>query len=389
MTDPTVLPLNRALSVPGHYESLWLLTRRLMWANALTPVQVARYFARAEEVRRWVKHPRLAHIDVGAMAPYFGRSPAQQQALSPERFELGLRVSSPAPTKLCPDCAELGYHSVFHEQQWIDVCPIHHRALIQHCQTCHRTINRRSVQRFGESPQALPCGHLWTLANLTKPPPIDPTPLRQLALSAARLRSRGGGERWLVVWLGHNMTLERSTSGQIEAHRLLITLCNNGASDRQVHTDAQRLRVTTAKDTQNAAWLEHLIDQRMHVVAALCEYQAREPACMHRMDNVVHMIRDQSLEGLLFILRRFLWARSLNDGSTSMLSQLPDASLAVIACALLQKYVHSNRQRQHYSYPRHRCVENIAATCGRPLGVVCLTANDCRVYWLLPSGDCR
>ena len=81
MADPAMLPLNPALSVVGHYESLWLLIRRLMWVNALTPVQIVRHFDRADAVKQGIKHPRLAHIDIAAMAPFLGRSLAEQLAL--------------------------------------------------------------------------------------------------------------------------------------------------------------------------------------------------------------------------------------------------------------------------------------------------------------------
>jgi len=84
-------------------------------------------------------------------------------------------------------------------------------------------------------------------------------------------------------------------------------------------------------------------------------------------------------------MQTLLWGRDLAAGMATRVT-LPEHALKVLTCALLQKYSYASRKRQSLDYPPHRCLTDLAAVCGQPLGIVRLTASDCQVYWVRPSG---
>ena len=43
---------------------------------------------------------------------------------------------SKGPSKHCPKCASIGYHSNFFELEWVIRCPIHNKTLVNYCPQC-------------------------------------------------------------------------------------------------------------------------------------------------------------------------------------------------------------------------------------------------------------
>jgi hypothetical protein len=68
----------------------------------------------------------------------------------------------------CPDCIEYGYHSIFHQVNFIQSCPFHSTILINECPDCKRQISYILSDKYTSSPFVCQCGHSYINIKLFK-----------------------------------------------------------------------------------------------------------------------------------------------------------------------------------------------------------------------------
>lgn len=150
---------------PAPFESAWSVFAKLMALNGLKPSQLARLIAfdgYAPPITNSLRFRNSSWIDIDR----FGAA----LEINPERLrlafldQLGFNIQETYESKnnggirFCSDCLKNGYHCVFFELGFIDVCPWHHKKLEVACFLCLQAIlhsglkNSKSAYRQVDQP---------------------------------------------------------------------------------------------------------------------------------------------------------------------------------------------------------------------------------------------
>ena len=141
----------------------------------------------------------VTHLRTEPLDPYEGVGPAEVDVKAVARL-LGVTqrsvrtgmdmVASASSTWLryCPRCMSLGYHSVLHQRERHDRCPIHHLPLLTACSHC----GRKSAWWFDAQLLDAPfrCRHCRRYYGLNSGLPrlcVSLTPERRIAVTRAAL----------------------------------------------------------------------------------------------------------------------------------------------------------------------------------------------------------
>lgn len=198
-----------------------MLARRFMAKNKLRPQEFWAIFARdSQRTSGAIWH----EFDYEAFAPYVGHSSESILYTFPDRWEFDPNRPVQRVTRYCPECATVGYHSVFHEVSWLANCVIHGVPLLNRCSTCRRDVSQLPPRVWGAGPKMFPCGHEWTRADLHSPERPDLRAMWLLADWLLRVSSRNSEERWYAVALGPSDSLDSLYAGYSPIADLVTTL---------------------------------------------------------------------------------------------------------------------------------------------------------------------
>jgi len=132
------------------YESAYSLLSKYTYLNGLRTPVIAREFIRQKLVRDKKKYDysnfsliQATHLDKGKMAAAF-RIPeaAINDAFVPNEINPAT-IPMAEHLRFCPTCLKIGYHSIAHQFEVVQMCPIHNRRIQSHCLKCECRVQYR------------------------------------------------------------------------------------------------------------------------------------------------------------------------------------------------------------------------------------------------------
>lgn len=382
----SVLPLNTIECNQGLCESIWLLTRRFMAANDLTPIELLSRFpsrrstSRANEFRHVYER-----LDLTALAPYLGHTEAGLRALLPANFEIGRPHHFLGSVKVCLACAKMGYHSVLHEVQWIDHCPIHGLRLIESCPTCGRRMVHTSSKRLGETAITFPCGHRWTSAVVNHSPEIDATNIRRLVARIRRVRSRYAGEHWLGISLGR-----RSCAQDAGFHELKTLLADITGSHRPIQLSVHgsgpsRGRVfACTRRSIRSDWFQSSLQQLSSFADSIFRTNHPRVDLAYQAKDAISLISRIGQRGLVYAVQERVCGLDIASGQHVQLS-IDDLTVKLLAAVFLFKHLHVPTTHSFDPGDEWSYLQSAIRVSARPLGILHVAAGRQTFYWLSVS----
>ena len=373
------LPLNAVPSAPGNYESLWLLMRRLMLANDLRPHELQNVFPTRSQLSR---HRRCSDVycrfDLAAMAPYLGHSAQSIARIVPRALEIGGRAASLSPVRLCPACAEVGYHSALHEVRWLKDCPLHLRPLIHRCLQCNAWLGHTSLMRLGETPYTLHCGHAWTQADIRRPPDISAVPNGNLIRWLRRFGGARHGERWYLLALGSEHSRR---VGGYDHYAVVRRLLGIGGYSSRVHKSRSRSpdRLTCQPLTCGAQGFDAMLERFAHL-SCRDAYENGRFDLQHLWRELRSMLSSYGQKRLCEVLRRHLHATDFTTGRKAVL-ELDEQALAMVTAAFLQNLFDARRAFGIDESDTLLTLRRMVTIAPEPLGLLCQTSEQTTIYY--------
>lgn len=388
-----LLKLNQVTTRPELYESLWVLVRRLMTANELRPHELMQRFA--VEHGQDTEQPRFPHVyerlDLRALAPYLGLTPMSVKCTLPMRFEFARPMRPLGPLKYCPTCAEVGYHSVLHEVQWLDRCPIHEEYLLAHCDQCGRRLSHTTSKRLGQTPLTFPCGHAWTRADISHPPDIASQTIKPVAAWVRRLHAVNTGERWYAVALGRGHAL---TADDEDFRELLDLFAAIGDFPTALRDSLRLPRYAATRPVCSA-----FADLRTDWFDSALQRAGRYACILDRTDYDVSYMGDHRSEAVVSFRRlgkdAFLRAIRLSveylDLRTRRIAvrRTNRRITELLAHAFLAKHLLANTVNGADPYDTGAYLRMAMRMTGQPLGLLRETGSGVRFYWTPLAADYR
>lgn len=140
---------------PAPFESAWSIFAKLQALNAMSPSRIRSMVAgpTREDAKgslldfrdsSWIDFDRFSNT-IGINENRLRTAFLDQIGFSYggsvfyQRYEPGI--------KLCQDCLEKGYHSVFFELGFVDICPWHFKELDVPCNSCHTTVFSSGIKK--------------------------------------------------------------------------------------------------------------------------------------------------------------------------------------------------------------------------------------------------
>lgn len=375
------LRYNVASTRPELLESLWVLSRRFMALNVLTPLEFTRLFRRDPPMRPSALRASTVYdrIDLDKMAPWIGHTRRSVVALMPDVFEFSKPLLRLGPVKLCPECAEQGYHSVLHEVQWLEYCPIHRRRLSEHCFDCGRRLMHVTRFRLGESPNQLPCGHRWTSANVRSPPQLDASECFRLGTWLRRLHTRGGDEQWLALALGQSGSL---VAGDEDFRELLELFSGMAGFSRLVQRPLIRslgLKKWT-RPSLPQDWFERFLAEAGRYAAELYESEWRSVYLAFQLRDAVKLLQGFGKRKLVSVVRNSLQIVDLRS-RTFVRIDLQPADIELIAATFLRKHLFLNTQGEPSEMDAWQYLRRAMRFSAQPLGLLRRNSGESDLYW--------
>ncbi len=384
-TRSRLQPLNPVATRPELYESLWILARRLMAANELRPHEFLKHFARPRSTCRqsvfWNVYQRL---NLETLAPYVELSPESIRAVVPAQFELCRPLRPLGPIKLCPDCAAIGYHSVLHDVQWIERCPIHGRRLFTNCPRCGRFLSHTSAKRFGQSPWTLPCGHTWTNAEISRPPDIDTMAIRKQVTWLRRVRSTHSGERWFAVALGHSRGLQVPDDEYKEILDLFVGITECCESIQALANESLWSTGHVAAwthETLRPDWFESSLQRCRRISVAVCRPEYWRDYYAQRTNEAIGFLSSLGRRKLVSTIRRTVYAVDFSTGDPVRLP-LDSSTAELLAAVFMIKHSRSTATHRFDAGDASSYLRFAMHKSGQPLGILHTSAVRPTFYWL-------
>jgi hypothetical protein len=138
---------------PAPFESAWSIFAKLLALNAMSPSRVRSMIADPTHASGGELDFRdSSWIDFNRFCNALGVSENRLCAafLDQLGFNNGESVSHQwygPGIKLCQDCLAKGYHSVFFELGFVDICPWHYKKLDEPCDSCRFTVFRSGIKK--------------------------------------------------------------------------------------------------------------------------------------------------------------------------------------------------------------------------------------------------
>ena len=372
---------NVATTRPELMESLWVLSRRFMARNVLTPLEFTQLFRRQLPI----KLPRhrgstvYDRLDLAALAPWIGHTPYTVAAVLPGTFEFSRPLHRLGPVKLCPECAELGFHSVFHEVQWLDRCPIHRRTLSERCLECGRRLSHVTRFRFGETSNTLPCGHRWTTRDIRRVPEMDAAACNRLATWLQRLHARGTGEQWLGLALGRSHSLVAGDEDFRELRDLFSAMA--GFPGLVTYPAFRSLGVKKwTLSNLPSDWFDRFLAETRRYADALYRAEWRSVNLAFQLRDGISLLRSFGKRRLVSAVRHLLQVVDLSS-RTFIRADLNDGDAELVAAAFLRKHLCLNTQGEASDMDIWRYLGRAIRFSAQPLGLLCRGHKSPSLYW--------
>lgn len=132
------------------YESAYSLLSKYTFLNGLRTPAIAREFIRCKLVSEKKKYDyanfsliQATHLDKLKMASAFRMSEsAVESAFVPDNI-IPSSIPMSENLRFCPTCLKIGYHSIAHQFEVVQMCPIHDRRIQSHCLNCEKRVQYR------------------------------------------------------------------------------------------------------------------------------------------------------------------------------------------------------------------------------------------------------
>ena len=136
---------------PAPFESAWSIFAKLQALNAMSPRRVHSIIAdpSCKDANAHVLAFRdSSWIDFDRFSNVLGVNESRLRAAFLDQLGFAhLDQSGRFGIKVCRDCLEKGYHSVFFELGFVDICPWHHKKLEPPCDYCYSTVFRSGLKK--------------------------------------------------------------------------------------------------------------------------------------------------------------------------------------------------------------------------------------------------
>lgn len=134
---------------PAPFESGWSIFSKLIGLNALSPKEVAQLISRADSEKSWktnLNYKESAWIDFDRFGQLLNIDPDRLRSGFLDNWgQIKTDYTTSKGEKICDKCLSRGYHNVFFELGFINICPWHGEKLIP-CRYCLTTINKRGLR---------------------------------------------------------------------------------------------------------------------------------------------------------------------------------------------------------------------------------------------------
>lgn len=136
---------------PAPFESAWSIFAKLQALNTMSPTQVHSMIADPtckDANARELAFRDSSWIDFDRFSNALGVNKNRLRAAFLDQLGFTLRNNLPTlGIKVCRDCLEKGYHSVFFELGFVDICPWHNKKLDAPCDYCRSTVFRSGLKK--------------------------------------------------------------------------------------------------------------------------------------------------------------------------------------------------------------------------------------------------
>lgn len=141
---------------PAPFESAWSIFAKLLALNAISPSRIRSMIA--DPTREDAKGHELdfrdsSWIDFDRFSNALGVNENRLRAAFLDQLgfendgESGPKQWYRSGIKLCQECLKRGYHCVFFELGFVDICPWHHEALDVPCDSCCTTVFHSGIKK--------------------------------------------------------------------------------------------------------------------------------------------------------------------------------------------------------------------------------------------------
>lgn len=144
---------------PAPFESAWSIFAKLLALNAMSPARINSIIADPmsdSSTGNVLDFRDSSWIDFNRFGSALGVNENRLRAAFLDQLGFSDRTSMISQRyrsgiKLCQECLERGYHCVFFELGFVDICPWHHKALDVPCDSCRTTVFRSGIKRRRET----------------------------------------------------------------------------------------------------------------------------------------------------------------------------------------------------------------------------------------------
>lgn len=218
------------------YESLWSLLHKFAALNLVCVYDAKKLFQKTSTADRRQRRS-LGKWNLHILGGFDAQKLSKVLRLSSEDLNQSL-VTSLIPSleirwltpksvlRYCPECINLGYHSIFHQLYALPKCPIHDIALTEQCHRCGGKITYELNSQVRVAPYSCPACHmgLWqprrstgkrSEANILELDEIQKTKLDTLFAWFETVRKTAGSltnmERWFEMAVPRDTHMKHKT----------------------------------------------------------------------------------------------------------------------------------------------------------------------------------
>ncbi len=138
-------------TAPAPFESGWSVFSKLLLLNQIKPSQLASLLQSPDvENNNRLRFRNSDWIDLEQFSEMLSVNPNRLRQCFFDQLQIHVEESYSQlkndGIKICPECLAKGYHCIFFELGFIDICPWHHIALEQACADCLRAVYSKGLQ---------------------------------------------------------------------------------------------------------------------------------------------------------------------------------------------------------------------------------------------------
>ena len=140
---------------PAPFESAWLIFAKLEAMNVMQPKKLRSLIVdqtRSDADKGDLEFRDSSWIDFERFGNALGVDESRLRVAFLDQlgfvgYKFGPHRWGEPGIKVCPDCLAKGYHSVFFELGFIDICPWHYRKLEEPCYSCRSTVRSSGLKK--------------------------------------------------------------------------------------------------------------------------------------------------------------------------------------------------------------------------------------------------